>query len=81
MEYMFEHKKIIAIGSFKNEDKVTSWEILRCDLMLPTRRDIIQSNPMTVKVDIHADIIFLKSCGTRARPLRITVAQLEEPKA
>ena len=58
MEYMFEHNKSIPIGSFKNEEKVTPWDLLRCDRMFPTRRDIIQSNPMTVVVGVHAAIIF-----------------------
>ena len=58
MEYMFEHNKSIPIASFKNEEKVTPWDLLCCDLMLPTRRDIIQSNPMTVEVGVHAAIIF-----------------------
>ena len=58
MEYMFEHKKSSPIGSFKNEEKVTHWDLLRCDLMFPTRRDIIQSNKMMVEVGIHTAIIF-----------------------
>ena len=28
MEYMFEHKKSIPIGSFNNEEKVTPWDLL-----------------------------------------------------
>ena len=81
MEYMFEHKKSSPIGSFNNGEKVTPWDLLRCDLTFCTTRDIIKSNPMTVEVGIHAAIIFAKSCGTRARPPRSTVAQLEEPRA
>ena len=57
-EYMFEHKKSIPIGSLNNEDRVTHWELLHCDMMFPTCRDIIQSNPMTVEVGIHTAIIF-----------------------
>ena len=60
MEYMFEHKRSSPIRSFKNEEKVTPWDLLRCDLMIPTRRDIIQSNPMTAEVGIHAAIIVHK---------------------
>ena len=52
MEYIFELKY------FKNEEKVTTWDLLHCDLMFPTRRDIIQSSPMTVELGIHAAIIF-----------------------
>ena len=58
MKYMFEHKKSSPIGSYKNEYNVTHWDLLLYDLMLPTYRDIIQSNPMKVKVGVHADIIF-----------------------
>ena len=58
MEYIFEHKKNIPIGSFKNEVKVKPWELLRCDMMFPTRRDIIQSNPITFEVGVHVAIIF-----------------------
>ena len=53
MEYMFEHKKSSPIGSFKNEEKVTPWDLLRCNMMFPNCRDIIQSNPMTIKVGVH----------------------------
>ena len=58
MEYMFEHNKSIPIRSFNNKDKVTPWDLLCCDLMFPTCRDIIQSNPITVDVCVHAAIIF-----------------------
>ena len=60
MEYMFEHKKNGPIGSFKNKEKVTPWDLLRCDLMFRTRRDIIQTNPMTTEVGVHGAIIFHK---------------------
>ena len=60
MEYIFEHDKSSQFWSFKNEEKVTPWDLLRCDLMFPTRRDIIQSNPMTAEVGIHAAIIVHK---------------------
>ena len=59
-EYMFEHKKSSTIGSFKNKEMVEPLDLLRCDLIYPTRRDISQSNPMTVAVGIHAAIIFRK---------------------
>ena len=58
MEYMFEHKKSSPIRSFNNEEEVTPWDLFCCGLMFPTRRDIIQSNPMTVEVGVHAAIIF-----------------------
>ena len=60
IEYMFEHKKSILIGSFKNEDKVTPWDLLRCNLMFTTCTDIIQSNPMTVEISVFTAIIFRK---------------------
>ena len=59
-EYMFEHKKSIPIGSLNNEDRVTHWELLHCDMMFPTCREIIQPNTMMIKVGVHADIIFCK---------------------
>ena len=58
MEYMFEHNKISPIRSLNNEEKVTPWELLCCDMMFPTHRDIIQSKPMTVEVGVHVAIIF-----------------------
>ena len=58
MDSMFEHKKSSPTRSFKNEEKVTPWDLLRFDMILPTCRDIVQSNPMTVEVGIHAAIIF-----------------------
>ena len=33
-------------------------DLLRCDLMFPNRRDIIQYNLMTVEVGVHTAIIF-----------------------
>ena len=41
MEYMFEHKKSSPIESFKNEEKVTPWDLVPCNLMFPTIRYII----------------------------------------
>ena len=35
---------------------------------------------MTVELGVHADIIFAKGCGTRARPPQSTAVQLEEPR-
>ena len=67
MEYMFEHKNNSPIGSFKNEEKVTPWDLLHCDLMFPTHRDIIQSNPMAVEVGVHADIIFRKELWDKSK--------------
>ena len=58
MEYMFEHNKSSTIVSFKNEEKIALLDLLHCNLMFPTRRDIIQSNPMTVAVGINVAIIF-----------------------
>ena len=58
LEYMFEHKKSSPIGSFKNEEKVTPWDLLRCDLMFPTRSDIVQSNLMTSEIGVHAAFVF-----------------------
>ena len=81
MDYMFEHKKISSIISFNIEEKVKHLYLLCCDLMFPTRRDIIQSNVMTVEVGVHAAIIFTKICGTTARPPQSTVTQLEDPTA
>ena len=60
MEYIFEHKKSIPIGSFKNEEKITPWGLFCCGMMFTTRRDIIQYNPITVEVGVHAAIIFLE---------------------
>ena len=60
MAYMFKNKKSSPIGSFKEEEKVTPWDMLRMDLMYPTRRDIIQSFTMTVELAVHAAIIFRK---------------------
>ena len=57
---MFEHKKSSPMGSFKNEEKVTPWDLFRCDMMFPTFRDIIQPNTMTVEVGVHAAIMFCK---------------------
>ena len=68
MEYMSEHKKSIPIRLFNNEYKITPWDLLCCDLMFPTCRDIIQSNPMTVEVGVHAAIFFAKSFETRSSP-------------
>ena len=81
MDYMVEHKKSSAIISFKNEKKVTPLDLFCSNLMFPSRRDIIQSNPMTVEVGVHPGILFRKELWTRARPPRSTVEQLEEPRA
>ena len=57
---MFEHKKSSPIVSFKNEEKVQPWDLLRYDMTFPTYRDTIQSNLMTVEVGVHPAIIFRK---------------------
>ena len=43
LKYMFDHNTSSPIGSFKTKEKVTPWDILCCDLMFPSRKDIIQS--------------------------------------
>ena len=55
---MFEYKKIIPIGPFNNEERLTPWYLLCCDLIFPTLRDIIRSNPMIFEVGVYAAIIF-----------------------
>ena len=60
MEYIFEHNKSIPIVSLNNEDNVTPSDLLHCDLIFPTCRDIIQYNPMMVKVGVHEAIISRK---------------------
>ena len=92
MEYMFEHKKSSPIGSFKNEEKVTPWDLLCCILRFSTRRDIIQSNPMTVKVGVHRVIIFRKElrekseatakyCSTIREAMSMNNVSVEERRA
>ena len=67
MEYIFEHKKSSSIGSFKNEENIIPWDVLRCDMMFPTRRDIIQSNPMMVELGVHPAIIFCEELRERRK--------------
>ena len=69
MEYMFEHKKSSPIRAFKNKERVTPSDLLRCDLMFHTCRDIIQSNPMTVEVGIHAAIISCKDLMDKSKAI------------
>ena len=57
LEYMFDHKTSSSIGSFKTNNKVTPWDLLRCDLMFPTRKDIIQSQEMTGDTGVHFAVV------------------------
>ena len=57
LEYMFDHKTSSPVGSFKTEDKVTPWDLMRCDIMFPTRKDIVQSAEMTADIGVHFGVV------------------------
>jgi hypothetical protein len=60
LEYMFKHEKIHLVGLSENEEKVTLWDLMRCDLILLTCRNIIQSNYMMVHITVHGMFISKK---------------------
>ena len=54
MDFMFKGKKVNLVGSQAVEDCVFPFELLSVELWDPTRKDIIQSNPITTVLATEA---------------------------
>ena len=57
LEYMFDHKTGSPVGLFKTEDKVTMWDLMRCDIMFPVCKDIVQLAEMTADMGVHFGVV------------------------
>ena len=55
---MFENKKVILVGSRKEEDKVFPWDLFRSELFYSTRKDIVDTNSFCIELTCKAASIF-----------------------
>ena len=45
------------VGLFTTKDNVTTWDLMRCDIMFPTPKNIVQSEEMTGDIGVHFGVV------------------------
>ena len=58
LNFMFENKKVILVGSRKEEEKVFPWDLLQSELFYPTRKDIVHADSFCIELTCEAASIF-----------------------
>ena len=58
LDFMFDNKQGILVGSRKEEEKVFPWDLLRSEFFYPTHKYIVDANSFCIELTCEAASIF-----------------------
>ena len=77
LDYMFEGSKGCLVDSRREVDKVLPWDILRCELFYPTRRDIVQTLPASIELASEAAQVFRREFRDEKKATHKYLSEIE----